>query len=158
MPVEPMEELRYLVLAIQREGNRLLAAALRPLGVTPSQGEVLRLLEADSGLTLTALGDLLVCETGSNPSRLVDRLVSQGLVIRHPDPDDRRYVRLQLSTEGRRVARKVADAEERLYNELRRSVDGRPLRPALDLLRDLADGFPAGIVIARRKALSEPEE
>lgn len=38
------EELRYLILAIQREGNRLLAAELRPLGVTPSQAEVLRVL------------------------------------------------------------------------------------------------------------------
>ena len=42
------EELRYLILAIQREGNRLLAADLRPLGITPSQAEVIRVL-ADQG-------------------------------------------------------------------------------------------------------------
>src|SRR5215212_5438791 len=35
-----VEELRYLVLAAQREGNRMLAQGLRPLGLTPSQAEV----------------------------------------------------------------------------------------------------------------------
>jgi DNA-binding MarR family transcriptional regulator len=154
MPVEPMEELRYLVLAIQREGNRVLAAALKPVGVTPSQGEVLRLLDAEGGLTLSALGELLVCETGSNPSRLVDRLVSQGLIERLPDPDDRRYVRLELTPDGRQVASEVAHAEQHLYDELRRLVGGRPLTPALRLLRDLADGLPAGTVLARRRELA----
>src|SRR5262245_7452406 len=80
-----VEELRYLVLAIQREGNRLLAAELRPLGITPSQAEVLRVLRDHGPLTLNALGDLLVCETGNSPSRLVDRLVAQGLVKRGID-------------------------------------------------------------------------
>lgn len=85
------EELRYLILAIQREGNRLLAAELRPLGVTPSQAEVLRVLSDHQPLTLNALGELLVCETGNSPSRLVDRLVAQDLVQRDTDPHDRRY-------------------------------------------------------------------
>ena len=85
-----VEELRYLVLAIQREGNRLLAAELRPLGITPSQAEVLRVLRDHGPMTLNALGGLLVCETGNSPSRLVDRLVAQGLVKRGIDKVDRR--------------------------------------------------------------------
>lgn len=54
---------------------RLLAADLRPLGVTPSQAEVLRVLADHQPLTLIGLGELLICETGGSPSRLVDRLV-----------------------------------------------------------------------------------
>ena len=150
--MEPMEELRYLVLAIQREGNRLLAAALKPDGVTPSQGEALRLLESRPSLTLNALGDLLVCETGSSPSRLVDRLVSQGLVERHTDDADRRYVRLSLTSEGRRIARRVARAEEALYEHLGRAVGQRDLAPTLELLRRLAAEFPAGATLERRRA------
>jgi hypothetical protein len=33
----PIEELRYLILAAQREGNRLFADALRPFHLTPSR-------------------------------------------------------------------------------------------------------------------------
>ena len=99
-PAEQMrsaEEVRYLILAAQREGNRQLAQALRPLGLTPSQAEVLRLLGDRQPLTLTGLGELLVCESGTNPSRLVDRLVTAGLVHRTESPHDRRQVALTLS-------------------------------------------------------------
>jgi len=37
--VDPSEELRYLILAAQREGDRALSAALRPYGLTTAQAE-----------------------------------------------------------------------------------------------------------------------
>jgi MarR family transcriptional regulator, organic hydroperoxide resistance regulator len=148
--VEPIEEFRYLVLAVQREGNRLLSAALKPAGVTPSQAEVLRLLRDRGPMTLGALGDLLVCETGSSPSRLVDRLVAQGLVDRQVDAGDRRFVTLALTPDGRRVERRVAQVERRLYEKLSRLVGDRPLEPALDVLRAVAKDFPAGEALSRR--------
>ena len=46
--MRPVEELRFLILAAQREGNRMLSHALRPLGITPAQAEVLRLLQITS--------------------------------------------------------------------------------------------------------------
>lgn len=148
--MEPIEELRYLVLAVQREGNRLLAARLKEVGVTPSQGEVLRVLRDREPLTLNGLGELLVCETGASPSRLVDRLVAQGLVNREADPDDRRFVTLALTAEGRRVERRVAQVEQQLYAWLRQVTAGRPLEPALELLRAVAHHLPAGQAVARR--------
>src|SRR6266496_116610 len=69
--VQLAEEFRYLVLTAQREGNRILTEALRPLDLTPSQAEVLRVLQEHQPLSLIALGELLVCESGS-PSRLVE--------------------------------------------------------------------------------------
>ena len=76
------ELVRYLVLAAQREGSRRLTQELRAIRLTPSQSEVLRILGDHGPLSLTGLGELLVCESGSNPSRLVDRLVGAGLVER----------------------------------------------------------------------------
>jgi DNA-binding MarR family transcriptional regulator len=145
------EELRYLILAIQREGNRLLAAELRPLGVTPSQAEVLRVLGDHGPLTLTALGELLVCETGNSPSRLVDRLVAQGLVRRDIDPEDRRYVTLSLTTDGEALSRRIAAVEESLYATIDGLVAGHDVDETLGTLRALAGGFPAGRAVARRR-------
>lgn len=144
------EELRYLILAIQREGNRLLAELLRPLGVTPSQAEVVRVLGDHAPLTLTALGELLVCETGNSPSRLVDRLVAQGLVQRTIDPDDRRYVTLELTADGSLLSGRVAEVEEQLYATIDSHVAGQPLDAALRTLRALGAAFPAGQAVARR--------
>ena len=144
------EELRYLILAIQREGNRLLAAELRPLGVTPSQAEVLRMLGDHGPLTLTALGELLVCETGNSPSRLVDRLVAQGLIRRDVDPGDRRYVMLSLTTSGEDLGRRISAVEELLYSTIDGLVADQDVDATLGTLRALAGAFPAGHAVARR--------
>ncbi|GHO47983.1 hypothetical protein [Ktedonospora formicarum] len=72
--MQPIEELRYLILAAQREGNRMFTEALRPLNLTSSQAEVLRVLQERQPLSLVALGSMLICEGGS-PSRLVNGLV-----------------------------------------------------------------------------------
>lgn len=146
-----LEELRYLVLAIQREGNRLLAAELRPLGITPSQAEVLRVLRDHGPLTLNALGGLLVCETGNSPSRLVDRLVAQGLVQRSVDKVDRRYLALTLTAPGRALHRRVVTAENRLHRTIDGLVADRELDETIATLRAVADGFPAGAALARRR-------
>src|SRR6185437_670755 len=122
----PAEEFRYLILALQREGNRLLAAGLRPLQLTPSQAETLRVLADHQPLTLTGLGELLVCETGDNPSRLVDRLVKADLIRREPDPADRRHVSLTLTPAGTRLARKVAAVEARLHQAIETFTAGQP--------------------------------
>ncbi|QNE20207.1 MarR family transcriptional regulator [Kribbella qitaiheensis] len=149
------EELRYLVLAIQREGNRLLAAELKPLGITPSQGEVLRVLRDHGPLTLNALGGLLVCETGNSPSRLVDRLVAQGLIHRDIDKDDRRYLALSLTKQGRALCRRIVAAEEVLHKTIDRLVAGQRADATLHTLRAVAGGFPAGEALARRRATEQ---
>src|SRR5436189_5649367 len=78
--VEPVEELRYLILGAQREGARALADLLRPAGLTAAQGEVIAVLqEAKRPLTLREIGERLVCEAGS-PSRLVASMVEDGLL------------------------------------------------------------------------------
>jgi DNA-binding MarR family transcriptional regulator len=148
------EELRYLVLAIQREGNRLLAAELKPLGITPSQAEVLRVLRDHGPLTLNALGDLLVCETGNSPSRLVDRLVARGLIQRDIDRVDRRYLALSLTRQGRALCRRIVAAEEVLHKTIDRLVRGRQADVTLQTLRAVAAAFPAGEALARRRAVA----
>ncbi|WP_327111097.1 MarR family transcriptional regulator [Nocardia sp. NBC_01730] len=146
------EELRYLVLAIQREGNRILSADLRPLGLTPSQAEVLRVLTDHQPLALAGLGELLVCETGGSPSRLVDRLVTMGLIKREAALDDRRRITLTLTAEGDRLSSEVAEIEERLYRTIDEVTDGRSVDAALELMRGFARYFPAVQAVGRRAA------
>lgn len=144
------EQIRFLVLAAQREGNRQLAQALRPLGLTPAQGEALRLLADRQPLTLSGLGELLVCESGTNPSRLVDRLVAVGMIRRVEDPRDRRAVILTLTPEGIRVAAQVAEIEERMYRQFDAAGAGRDLTEVIDYLRALTADSPAGRAVHLR--------
>lgn len=148
--MRPAEEIRYLILAAQREGNRQLAQALKPLGLTPSQAEVVRLVANHQPLTMTELGAMLVCESGTNPSRLVDRLVTNGLIERNVDVNDRRAVRLTLTNRGAAVATHVAETEEVMYAMIdeRTKQSGGAL---ISSLRALVADQLAGEAIERRR-------
>jgi MarR family transcriptional regulator, organic hydroperoxide resistance regulator len=147
--MEPIEEFRYLMLAAQREGNRDFAEALRPLHLTPSQAEVLRVLQDHEPLSLIALGDLLVCETGS-PSRLVQGLVEDGLVERLPSATDKRMVTLKLTSAGKEMVTKVVVIESQFYEGFADIVKDAPLPEIHELLWRYVGGKPAGKALARR--------
>lgn len=45
----------------------------------------------------------------STPTRIIDRLVSNGLMERRSDPEDRRRVLVELTEKGKTVFRKISD-------------------------------------------------
>ncbi|WP_369230070.1 MarR family winged helix-turn-helix transcriptional regulator [Streptomyces sp. R21] len=152
--MEPAEEVRFLILAAQREGNRQLAQGLRPLRVTPAQAEVLRLLAERQPLSMSGLGALLVCESGGNPSRLVDRLVTAGFVRREEGSHDRRHVELTLTPAGHETARAVAAIEAELHAGIHAAAAGHDVEAVLALLRTLVSGSSAGDAVALRAGRS----
>ena len=147
--MQAVEELRYLILAAQREGNRILADALQPFELTPSQAEVLRVLQEHQPLSLIALGDLLVCETGS-PSRLVNGMVEAGLIDRLPSLTNGRMVTLTLTEKGLAKAEQVRVVEEALYEGIAALLTGATLSDINALLWRFVEGRPAGKALARR--------
>lgn len=151
-PMDPAEELRYLVLAAQRDGNRALAALLRPAGLTPAQAEVIGVLDrAGAPLTVAQVGEVLVCEPGS-PSRLVSSLVTAGLVEREPHPEDGRASALELTAAGREAAARVRAVDAQFHAELAARLPGaEEVEAALRVLRGLA-GEGAAATAARRRA------
>lgn len=148
------EHLRFAILAAQREGNRLLTQALKPHGITPSQAEVLRLLQQHGTLSLNGLGQLLVCESGTNPSRLVERLVAAGLVERRTDAADRRYLQLSLTPEGEHLATAVADIEQDIYTFSDAVSEGLDTDAVLAFLHNFIDTLPSGKALNKRLNLN----
>jgi DNA-binding MarR family transcriptional regulator len=147
--MQPVEEIRYLILAIQREGQRMLTDALRPYVLTPSQAEVLRVLQEHQPLSLIALGQLLVCEGGS-PSRLVNGLVEVGLIERLPSTTNGRMITLTLTAAGEAKAREIKEVEEKLYDWMRSQLEGEDLAHLIKVLWRFTEGRPAGDALARR--------
>ncbi|GAA0965127.1 MarR family winged helix-turn-helix transcriptional regulator [Frigoribacterium faeni] len=141
-------ELRYLVLAAQREGNRAVADRLAPLGLTPSQAEVVGVLDEFGPLSLKALGELIVCETGS-PSRIVDALVRRGLVVRETSPNDRRAVLLTLTADGRALVPGVREVDAGM-DLPQGHASAADLTGLVTVLRAYLDGTPSAEVLDRR--------
>jgi DNA-binding MarR family transcriptional regulator len=78
-------------------------------GMTVAQAATLEAL-ADGGLRLGELG-LRLGIAPSTLSRNLDRLEDRGLVVRGPDPDDRRALRASITETGRSAASSVRDQE-----------------------------------------------
>ncbi|MBX3015862.1 MAG: MarR family transcriptional regulator [Caldilineaceae bacterium] len=77
-----------------------LDAALAPVGISATKWKALRhLTEAGGQLTLGQLAERLSC-VKSNATQLVDRLATEQLVRRVPDPLDRRIILAELTPAG----------------------------------------------------------
>ncbi|MDX1995138.1 MAG: MarR family transcriptional regulator [bacterium] len=152
--MDKAEELRYLILAVQREGNRLLTEALRPLDLTPSQAEVLQVLEQFEPLSLLELGERLVCETGS-PSRLVNSMVEKGLIQKATSEADRRAVQLVLSDRARQIMPEL-NAIQAEFNKLPLGVlDEATLDLTVEVLWRFAETTSGGQALRHRQQQKE---
>ena len=78
-----------------------LARVLKPFGMSWQQFNIMRILRGQRGkpVTLKLVSERMI-DRMSNTSRLVDKLVAKGYVVRTIDQDDRRQVALTLTSEG----------------------------------------------------------
>ena len=87
---------------------------LRPFGLTFARYEVLMLLTFSSrgSMPLGKMGERLQVNAAS-VTNLVDRLATQGLVSKSPNPDDGRGTLAHLTPAGRQAAQRATDRNER---------------------------------------------
>ncbi|MFI2379094.1 MarR family winged helix-turn-helix transcriptional regulator [Streptomyces sp. NPDC018964] len=151
MPEPPRNEseLRYLLLAAQREGARQMTGRLRPLNLTPAQAEILLVLAERAPLTLAEVGRLIVCESGS-PSRIVDTLTKRGLVDREPGQVDRRVVYLRLSPRGEELLPALRDIDALTDAMVNDCLSPEERLVMTHGLRRMLDSTPSGTALAAR--------
>jgi DNA-binding MarR family transcriptional regulator len=89
----------FLLAQVGAHAARRFAERLEPLGMTPPQAGILRMLAWNGGLSQRDLADRL----GIHPSRLVallDEMETAGWLVREPHAEDRRLYSLQLTQAG----------------------------------------------------------
>ncbi len=112
--------------------NLLMNAALRsaealftPHGITVGEFDVLAALHrrgTGTTLTPTALARVAMISPAGMTNRL-DRLEAAGLIVRRPDPDDRRGSLVELTAEGHATADRAVEDLVAAENELFREVN-----------------------------------
>ncbi len=102
--------------------ERTLERALEGIGLSPAKLAVLGGLAAAGGrLSLGELAQHRSC-VKSNITKLIDRLETDGLVVRLDDPSDRRGVLAEITAQGRRLQvegeRLIGQVEQTLTADL----------------------------------------
>ncbi len=132
--------LRDLSVSVVRAGNILQREAgrlFRPLEITAAQFNVFNLLGASSdGLRATEITQSLVVDPSST-TYLVDQLEKRGWAKREPDPDDRRAMRILLTSEGRDSHRKLVSLYHLALQQMSESFSKEELSAALPFLEKL---------------------
>ncbi|ABE38279.1 transcriptional regulator, MarR family [Rhodopseudomonas pseudopalustris] len=100
------EHLAYLLAQANREINRQLEARLRDEGVPVEQWRILKVLSDGKGHSMGDLADEVLL---NHPTltKMIDRMVSDSLVYRVQDPDDRRKVLMYSSERGKALTQRL---------------------------------------------------
>jgi len=105
--------------------------------ITPGQFGVLSVIHGNPGLSQTQLGNALGIDR-STVVMVIDRLEGRGLVMRTPQPNDRRSHALKLSEKGARLLR-VLEAKVRAHEQhIARELAPVEQRTLIDLLDRVA--------------------
>lgn len=128
-------------LVVRASRRKLLKTALTCIdeSITPLHFGIMKALNEAGLLHVTAIGDRLQVPA-PQMTRLVDRLVSAGLVERRPDPEDRRGVNLALTEKGRTLISEHGAAVRDSVKEALSSLSDEELQElsaSLGALRDI---------------------
>jgi DNA-binding MarR family transcriptional regulator len=108
---------------------------LKPLGVTPTQYNVLRILRGagPAGLCRNEIRDRLVAQV-PDVTRLLDRMEEAGLIVRERDTVDRRLVTTRITEPGLRLLARADEQVSRFEREQVGHLTQAQLRTLIDLL------------------------
>jgi DNA-binding MarR family transcriptional regulator len=134
----------YLVKQLELAVRSRLDEVLRPVSITPLQYTALTVLERRSDLSTAELARNAFV-TDQSAADMVAVLEDRGLVLRHPDPGDRR----------RRVLRLTAPGQQ-LLDQVRADVDAVEERMLSPLADDEADDLRRYVVACRGALWSAP--
>jgi MarR family transcriptional regulator, organic hydroperoxide resistance regulator len=149
--ITDVHTLALLVKAAYRAGMREMNAALADLGLTAPQAEALAVLAQAGPLSLNQLGGLLIAE-GGHPSRLVDRLVQAGWVVRQEAAEDRRRVTLRLTAAGAQLHAQAIQRTAPVFARLTERLEGQDVAAACAVLAASLQGTDLAEVVSRRLA------
>jgi DNA-binding MarR family transcriptional regulator len=124
-------------------------------GTTRAQWIVLFRLRQQEGLSQVDLAEVLELQPISLV-RLLDRLVDQGLLERHPDPRDRRANRLFLTEAGRRFVDDLDSLRDSIAADVLQGMPVSTVETSLEALRDIKRHIKS--VSENRSASDNPDD
>ncbi|MDF2926485.1 MAG: transcriptional regulator [Paenibacillaceae bacterium] len=133
-PWDSEEQIGSLVKMVSIAMRRQIEKVLRPLGVTPQQGQALRILLCHPGSTHTDLERILNIEKPSVTS-LVNGLEKRGWVIRRLHQDDGRIKQIYLTDHGAAMAEQTVIIVEQLKGGLDQALSSEETEALKQLLK-----------------------
>ncbi len=154
LPIDSPERRRVPILLRQAWYglNQAFRRRIAHLGITPDQFTALRtLLENEKeGLVQSELTKLMASDPNTIAS-LLDRMETAGLIVRKPDPEDRRAKRVQIQSLGRGKYEEARTIAVELQKDILDFLPNNQREEFLANLASLADACRDAAVRSPRK-------
>jgi DNA-binding MarR family transcriptional regulator len=134
--VRMKDQLAYLIASLNRQFEADLTERLRPGGIPIEQFRILEVLDAREPRAMGEIAAQALIETPTL-TKIIDKMATEGLVYRAPDPNDRRRVLILRTADGKALFKRlrgVSSAQERRIVEVLHSDKAAELK---SLLREL---------------------
>jgi MarR family transcriptional regulator, organic hydroperoxide resistance regulator len=138
-PNTPLSDhLAYLLAQANREINRQLELRLSKEGVPVEQWRILKVLFDGEGHSMGELAEAVLL---NHPTltKMVDRMVSDSLVYRRQDVDDRRKVLMFISDRGRALCKRLNSLAASQEAHILENYGDKPTNDLKRLLESLID-------------------
>ncbi|MEO8734721.1 MAG: MarR family transcriptional regulator [Flavobacteriales bacterium] len=98
-------------------------ARLVPFGISPQQYNILRILRGAKGKKMCMYEVLArMLDRAPNATRLTDKLIAKGLVLRHRSEEDRRVVHLLISEKGKELLLTIDRTTAAVFEDVARKL------------------------------------
>ncbi|WP_246731862.1 MarR family winged helix-turn-helix transcriptional regulator [Methylocapsa sp. S129] len=134
--VRMKDQLAYLIASLNRQFEADLTERLRPGGVPIEYFRILEVLDAREPRAMGEIAAEALIEVPTL-TKIIDRMTTEGLVYRAPDPNDRRRVFILTTRDGKALFKRlrgVSSAQERRIVEVLESDKAAELK---SMLREL---------------------
>jgi MarR family transcriptional regulator, organic hydroperoxide resistance regulator len=127
------DQLAYMIASINRQLENELEERLRPGGVPIEQYRILEVLDASEPCAMGEIASQSLIEAPTL-TKIIDKMVAEGLVYRAPDPHDRRRVLILTATGGKALFKRlrgVSTAQEQRIVDMLQSDKASELKSLL---------------------------
>jgi DNA-binding MarR family transcriptional regulator len=125
------------VIYLQTEARRIAREQSARVGISPTQLNVLQLLDEIGELSLSELSRKIAAQN-STVTGIVDRMVQAGLVEREQSDTDRRVWRIRMTEKGAAIARRAPVAPWAVLHRALDKLDAREKQTLVQILSKLA--------------------
>ena len=121
IPTEEIKQLRESIRILERKLGILEESEMACCGLTLAQCHALVEIGRAERVSLVDLAGIIGLDT-STLSRTVNNLVAKNMVSRELDPDDRRYVTIQLTPEGSRHFQEIETSMDAYFHKIYENI------------------------------------
>lgn len=128
----------YLLAKAYQRAHAVSKRRLAPYGLTPVQQLVIAALNEEDGISSGDLGKKLSMDPATL-SGLLDRLAEANWIIKRPDQDDKRFLKICLTEQARSLIPKITEERHKTNEEILKNLSLEEKVLLKRLLKDLRE-------------------